>query len=47
MRKNSGGLEIGTKVINAAVSPSPRHALSEPVAMMFQKDIVSLLGLPH
>lgn len=43
MRKNSGNLEIGTKVINAIVSPPTSDNLSEPVEMTFQKRIVSKL----
>ncbi|XP_028396992.1 adhesion G-protein coupled receptor D1-like [Dendronephthya gigantea] len=39
MRRNTGGLKIGTKVINAALTPPPRHVFNDPVAMMFEKDI--------
>ena len=41
MRNNTGDFEMGTKVINAAVSPSPSDELDEPVEMMFKKNIVS------
>ena len=41
MRNNTGDLEVGTKVINAAVSPSPSDELDEAVEMTFEKNIVS------
>ncbi len=42
MKNNTGDLKIGTKVINAIVSPSPSGDLDEPVEMTFEKNIVSL-----
>ena len=41
MRNNTGNLKMGTKVINAAVSPRPSDYLGEPVEMTFEKNIVS------
>mgnify|MGYP002804008139 FL=1 len=40
MKNNTGGLKLGTKVINAVVSPPPRYVLDEPVEMTFEKNIV-------
>jgi hypothetical protein len=42
MRNNTGDLKMGTKVINAIVSPSPSDDLDEPVEMTFEKNAVSL-----
>jgi hypothetical protein len=41
MRNNTGDLNIGSKVLNAAVSPPPSDQLEEPVEMTFEKNIVS------
>ena len=41
MRNNTGDLNMGTKVINAVVSPRPSDKLEEPVEMTFEKNIVS------
>ena len=41
MRNNTGGLNMGTKVINAVVSPRPSHELEDPVEMTFEKYVVS------
>ena len=41
MRNNTGGLSMGTKVINAVVSPCPGDELQDPVEMSFEKNIVS------
>ena len=45
MKNKTGGLKLGTKVINAVVSPSPSHVLDEPVEMTFEKNTVSLFSL--
>jgi hypothetical protein len=45
MRNNTGNLKMGTKVINAAVSPRPSDELEEPVEMTFEKNIVSNYNL--
>ncbi|XP_046844026.1 adhesion G-protein coupled receptor D1-like [Xenia sp. Carnegie-2017] len=37
MRENTTGSTVGTKVINARVSPSPSANLVEPVEMLFEK----------
>ena len=42
MRNNSGDLNLGTKVINAVVSPRPSDELEDPVEMTFKKNIVSI-----
>ena len=42
MRKDSGDLNLGTKVINAVVSPRPSDDLEYPVEMTFKKIIVSI-----
>ena len=42
MRSDSGDLNLGTKVINAVVSPSPNDKLEDPVEMTFEKNIVSI-----
>ena len=42
MKNNTGDLKIGTKVINAIVSPPPSGDLDKPVEMTFEKNIVSL-----
>ena len=44
MRNNTGDLNMGTKVINAVVSPRPSDKLEEPVEMTFEKKIVSFLN---
>ena len=41
MRNKTGDFKMGTKVINAAVSPPPRKTLADPVKMTFKKNIVS------
>jgi hypothetical protein len=41
MRNKTGNLNMGTKVINAVVSPRPSDDLGEPVEMTFEKNIVS------
>ena len=41
MRNNTGDLNMGTKVINAVVSPRPGDELEDPVEMTFEKNIVS------
>ena len=41
MRNNTGGLNMGSKVINAVVSPRPSDELKDPVEMTFEKNIVS------
>ena len=40
MRNNTGDLTMGSKVINAVVSPPPSDDLEEPVEMTFEKNIV-------
>lgn len=40
MRENTTGSTVGTKVINARVSPSPSANLVEPVEMLFEKNNV-------
>ena len=42
MRKDNGDLNLGTKVINAVVSPRPSDDLEYPVEMTFKKIIVSI-----
>ena len=41
MKSKTGGLNMGTKVINAVVSPRPSDELQDPVEMTFEKNIVS------
>ena len=41
MGNDTGNFMIGTKVINAAVSPSPNDVLTDPVEMTFEKNSVS------
>ena len=41
MRNNTADLKMGTKVINAVVSPPPGNELEEHVEMTFEKRIVS------
>ena len=42
MKSNTGDLKLGTKVINAIISPPPKEHLKEPVVMLFKKTLVSL-----
>ncbi|XP_046844031.1 adhesion G protein-coupled receptor E3-like isoform X3 [Xenia sp. Carnegie-2017] len=37
MRENTGALRLGTKVINAKVSPAPSRNLVKPIEMLFKK----------
>ncbi|XP_028396995.1 adhesion G-protein coupled receptor D1-like [Dendronephthya gigantea] len=41
MRNKTGNFTMGTKVINAAVSPPLRKTLADPVEMTFKKNIIS------
>ena len=41
MRNNTGNLAMGSKVINAIVTPLPSKSLEDPVEMTFEKTIVS------
>lgn len=43
MRENTGVLRLGTKVINAKVSPAPSRNLVEPIEMLFKKINVSVV----
>ena len=43
MRNNTGGLTMGTKVINAIVTPSPSKNLDDPIKMTFEKINVNIL----
>ncbi|XP_028396989.1 adhesion G-protein coupled receptor D1-like [Dendronephthya gigantea] len=40
MRNKTGNFRMGTKVINAVVSPPPRKTLADPVEMTFKKNII-------
>ncbi|XP_028396991.1 adhesion G-protein coupled receptor D1-like isoform X2 [Dendronephthya gigantea] len=40
MRNKTGNFKMGTKVINAVVSPPPRKTLADPVEMTFKKNII-------